>query len=383
MIRRGTSERVEGWIYELRRAIEKLSRREDLSLEESRACARWVFELLSKGSPDAHLASLAFFGPLSIKGLSEGELMGIALAMEETKAIALNLDASKPMVTAGGTGGDTIPTMNVTTPSVLVAASAGSIALKSGSRSFSSKTGAIDLSIELGINPDLSPAEVERCVHEAGTVVWSSHRAYPWMSRLIGFKDYEAFPIMVPLMGSLRLAIATALNPFSLRRQVRGTAVGETELIAKILRGMGYERALVPMGFGDGEGIVIDEFSNLGRTIVSELRGGSIETYEVIPEEVGIRRGRPADIISGESHRENALKALAVLAGRDRGPRRDLVLINSAAILYVGGVCGDLKDGVEASRAAIDSGMALEKLRELVAVSGGDLGRLNALLAEL
>ncbi len=382
-MKRETSERAGSWIYELREAIERLLRREDLGLDESRACARWVFELLSKGSPDAHLVSLAFFGALSMKGLSEGELMGIALAMEETKAVALNLDASKPMVTAGGTGGDTIPTINVTTPSVLVAASAGSMALKSGSRSFSSRTGAIDLSIELGINTDLSPAEVERCVKEAGTVVWSSYRAYPWMSRLIGFKDREAFPIIVPLMNSLRLAIATALNPFSLKRQVRGTAVGGTGLIAKILKGMGYERALVPMGLGEGSGMVIDEFSNLGRTIVSELRGGSIETYEVTPEEVGIRRGRPIDIIAGGSHKENALKALAILSGKDRGPRRDLILINSAAILYVGDVCDDLRDGIELSEAAIDSGMALEKLKELVAVSGGDLSKLNALLKEV
>ncbi|MEM3440525.1 MAG: hypothetical protein QXG32_06455 [Candidatus Bathyarchaeia archaeon] len=383
MVEREASERAGDWIRELKGAIEKLSRKEDLSFEESKACARWIFELLSKGSPDAHLASLAFFGPLSMKDLSEGELMGIALAMKETKAVALNLDASKPMVTAGGTGGDTIPTMNVTTPSVLVAASAGSIALKSGSRSFSSRTGAIDLSMELGINPDLSPAEVEKCVSEVGTVVWSSHRAYPWMSRLIGLKDREAFPIIVPLMSSLRLVIATALNPFSLRRQVRGTAVGGTELIAKILKGMGYERALVPMGLGDGGSIVIDEFSNIGKTIVSELRGERIETYEVTPEEVGIGRGKPDDIISGRSHKENALKALAVLAGRDRGPRRDLILINSAAILYVGGACGDLKDGVELSRAAIDSGMALEKLRKLVAVSGGNPSRLEALLREV
>jgi len=371
------------WVYELKGAIEKLSRGEDLGPEESRACARGIFELLSKGSPDAHIASLAFFGSLSIKGPSEGELIGIALAMEETKAVKLNLDHSKPIVTAGGTGGDTIPTINVTTTSVLVAASAGSIALKSGSKSFSSKTGAIDLSIELGINPDLSPAEVERCVSEVGTVVWSSHRAYPWMNRLLGFRYYEAFPAIAPLMSSLRLAIATALNPFSLRRQVRGTAVGRTELIAKILKEMGYERALVPMGFGDEGGVVIDEFSNLGKTVVSEVRGGSIETYEVVPEDVGVKRGRPEDIISGGSHRENALRAIAILAGRDRGPRRDLILLNSAAILYVGGVCQDLRDGVELSRAAIDSGKALEKLRRLVNASGGDLGRLDALLREI
>ncbi|MEM2735357.1 MAG: anthranilate phosphoribosyltransferase, partial [Candidatus Bathyarchaeia archaeon] len=128
---------------------------------------------------------------------------------------------------------------------------------------------------------------------------------------------------------------------------------------------------------------VIDEFSHIGKTIVSELRGERIETYEVTPEEVGIGRGKPDDIISGRSHKENALKALAVLAGRDRGPRRDLILINSAAILYVGGACGDLKDGVELSRAAIDSGMALEKLRKLVAVSGGNPSRLEALLREV
>jgi anthranilate phosphoribosyltransferase len=372
-----------GWAYELRGAIERISKGEDLGLEGSRSCARKVFELLSKDFAEAPLISLAFFGSLSMKGLSEGELIGIAKAMEETKSVALEFDPSKPVVTAGGTGGDTIPTMNVTTPSVLVAASAGSISLKSGSKSFSSRTGAIDLSIELGINADLSPEDVKRCVDETGTVVWSSDRAYPWMGRIIKLKELEAFPAIVPLMGSLRLAIAAALNPFSLKRQVRGTAVGSTELIATVLKGMGYERALVPMGFGDGGGIVIDEFSNIGKTTVSELRGGSIETYEVTPEEVGIRRGRPEEIASGGSHRENALKALRVLTGKDRGPRRDLISINSAAILYIGGVCGDLRDGVELSEEAMDSGRALGKLRRLVAVSGGDLHRLEALLREV
>jgi anthranilate phosphoribosyltransferase len=362
--------------------LEKLARREDLTLQEACEAGRRIFTYLKERRPETPLVLACYFAGLSVKGATTDELVGMAQAMEETRGFTFDFKVPKPIVTGGGTGGDTLKTINVTTPAILIAASAGAVAVKSAARAFSGKTGSADLAVCLGINIGAPPETVKQCVENLGIAVWASSGIYPWMEPLLSLRGKSYAPLLFPMMESLRLVVATALNPFSVRRQVRGTALPRTELIATVLGKVGFERALVPLGYGPHEGIRIDEFSNIGRTVVSELKeNGEVETYDVYPEDFGIRRGTPEEIQAAETHEENARRVLGVITGRDRGSRRDLILANAAAVLYLADMAEDLRDGYELASQAVDEGLALRKLEQLVEASGGQPARLRALLS--
>jgi anthranilate phosphoribosyltransferase len=354
------------------RVFTTLSKHEDLAPGEAEFAAKVILDGLTNNRFDISDLLIAFFGALTIKDPTLNELTEMAAAMEATKKFRFQFHANKPLVTAGGTGGDTVPTINVTTPAVIAAAAAGSYALKSGARAFSSKTGSSDLADCLGINVNASRDVVESCVEKIRTTVWASEGVYPWMKPLIELGRRESVATTMPLLYSLRLMIATALNPFSVKRQVRGVSKPFTEKVATVLRNCGYERALVVLGHGRSEEVRIDEFSCAGKSIVSELKvNGSIDTYTVSPEDVGLRTGKIEDVVARSSHIENAQIALGVLSGSDRTLRRDLILLNAASIIYTADDVKTLKDGFELICQSVDEGKALEELRRLVALSGG------------
>lgn len=360
--------------------FEKLSRREDLTQIEAEFVAKTVFEGLASGSHNICELLIAFFGGLTIKNPTLDELTGMSAAMEGTKKFTFRFNVNKPLVTAGGTGGDTVPTINVTTPAVIAAAAAGSYALKSGARAFSSKTGSSDLADCLGINVNATREVAESCVEKIRTTVWASEGIYPWMKPLIELGHRESVAATMPMLYSLRLMIATALNPFSIKRQVRGVSKPFTEKVATVLRNCGYERALVVLGHGKSEGIRIDEFSCLGESVVSELKPNhTIETYTVSPEDIGIRTGRIEDVVARPSHVENALVTVGVLSGSDRSARRDLILLNAASIIYAADDAKSIKDGFEMACQAVDEGKASEEMRRLVVLSDGRMERLESI----
>ncbi|MBS7625986.1 hypothetical protein KEJ51_02940 [Candidatus Bathyarchaeota archaeon] len=361
--------------------IRKLVCKEDLSIDEAEEATFRILRLIERGDAATPLLMVGFFGGLTFKGPTIDELAAMYSGMERTRRVTLRLGVSEPVVTAGGTGGDTIKTINVTTPAVLLAASAGAVAVKSGARAFTSRTGAADLAMSMGINVYSSPKIVEKCVEKLGTAVWASSIVYPWMEPLIDLRKSEFAPILFPHLDSLRLMIATSLNPFSTKRQVRGVSTIQNRLVAEVLGKIGYERALVPLGYGADESVRIDEFSNLGKTIVSELhQNGKIETYEVDCEDLGVKKGDVNEVVSGGTHRQNALAILKVLSGRDRTGRRDLIAINAGAILYLADEVDSIKDGYELASNTIDEGHAIRKVEELVKLSGGNLRRLRRLL---
>ncbi|MCW4031975.1 MAG: hypothetical protein NWF08_01100 [Candidatus Bathyarchaeota archaeon] len=367
-------------ISSLKFTISKLIQREDLSLEEAKESMSLIFDCLKNEIDGIDLILSTFFFGLTSKGLSMEELLGIASAMEESKEIRFNYKSEKPIVTGGGTGGDNIPTINVTTPAILIAASAGALTVKSGAKAFSSTTGAIDLVTSMGINAYADPKTIRKCLDEVGTAVWASSVVYPWMDPLIRFRNHPSFSAIVPIFSSLRLVIATSLNPFSVKRQIRGTAMMDTELIAKGLYKTGHERALVPIGYGPNNKIKIDEISTIGKTIISELKqSGEIETYEMHPRDFGIKIGIANEIRSAENHKENAKITTRIISGQDRSSRRDLVLVNAGAILYLADRAKDIKEGYEMAIGSVDSGRALKKVEDLVKVSNGDLKAFSSL----
>jgi anthranilate phosphoribosyltransferase len=363
----------------MREIFSKLADCKDLTQQEAQIAAFKIFEALSNNEPNNLALMTAFFGALTIKKPSIDELIGTANAMEATKTVNFHFKVDKPVVTAGGTGGDTLHTINITTPAIITAAAAGANAVKSGSKSFSSKTGCIDVAEALGINVHLPVSKVENCVEQIGTAIWASEGIYPWMHPLIESGSKSPTNLVMPLLYSLRLVIATALNPFSLKRQVRGVSEPFTELIADVLGKCGYERAFVVLGYGETEKTRIDEFSTLGKNVVSELKlNGTIETYEVYPEDVGIKKGRTIEIIARESHTENAKTIAKVLAGKDTSSRRDIILLNAASILALSDVCKDLRDGYELAKQAVNNGHAFDKLKQLVKMTGGEPDKLNS-----
>jgi len=354
------------------KVFSKLAVGENLTQQEARTVASIVFTGLTEGKQDNWAFVTAFFGALTIKRPSVEELIGIAKAMEKTKTVNFHFKVDKPLVTAGGTGGDTLHTINITTPAIIVAASAGAYAVKSGSKSFSSKTGCIDVAEALGVNVYLSPREVETCVEKIGTVIWASEGIYPWMHSLIKLGSEPSMRQVLPLFYSLRLVVATALNPFSLKRQIRGVSGPFTELIAKVLGSCSYERAFVVLGYDKTETMRIDEFSTFGRNVVSELKtNGNVETFDVYPEDVGVKKGNLREIVARGSHKENAEVIERVLSGREKGSCRDIVLLNAASILVLSDVCRDLRDGYELAMQAVCDGRAFAKFKQLIQFSGG------------
>jgi len=369
---------------QLRAVFDKLSRRQDLKPDETELATKTILDGLAARSADITELLVAFFGGLTIKEPTIDELASMAAAMEKTKKFRFQFDVDKPLVTAGGTGGDTAPTINVTTPAVIAAAAAGSYALKSGARAFSSKTGSTDLADCLGINVNVPRGVVESCVEKIKATVWASEGVYPWMGPLIELGRRDSVSAAMPLLYSLRLMIATALNPFSIKRQVRGVSKPFTEKVATVLSKCGYEKALVVLGHGKTEEVMIDEFSSVGKSVVSELKSdSSINTYTILPEDVGVKRGRIEDVLARSSHVENAAVTTGVLSGSDRSTRRDLILLNAASIIYAADDVKNIRDGFELACQTVDEGKALEELRELITLSGGKMAKLDSILGSL
>jgi len=364
--------------------LAKITRRENLSSDEGREAAQRIFTLLEEGRAETPLLIASFFGGLTVKGATVDELASMASAMEDSKLFKLQFDTKKPVVTGGGTGGDTLKTINVTTPALIIASAAGALTAKSAAKAFSSKTGAADLAVTMGIKVDASPEVAKKCVEKLGVTVWASSGIYPWMEPILQLRNLAIAPILFPMMNSLRLMIATALNPFSVKRQIRGISTPNTEMVAKVLSKVGHERALVPIGYGKNEDVRIDELSNLGKSVVSELSlNGKIETYEIHPEDLGIKLGNPNEVRAKDTHEENAKVALKILAGKDRGSKRDLVLINAGAMLYLADMVKDLRDGYEMACHAVDSFNVTKKVEDLVVMSGGDQRKYSSLLATI
>ena len=372
-----TEREISNW----KNIISKLVKHEDLTFNEARSSMGMIFNYLNDDLKDVDVILSAYFFGLTSKGLTMEELSGIATAMNESKKIKFSYESDKPIVTGGGTGGDSIPTINVTTPAILIAAAADALAVKSGAKAFSSRTGAIDLALAMGINVYANSRIIEKCLKQVGTAVWASSVAYPWMKSLIEFRNHPSFGALLPIFESLRLVIASSLNPFSVKRQIRGTAVMNPELIAQALHRTGHDKALVPIGYGPTDDVRIDEISTIGKSVISELKAnGKVETYSMRPDDFGVKTGNVNEIMAAGSHKENAKITIRILSGEDKSSRRDLVLLNAGAILYLADCVKDIKDGYEIACKVVDSGKALKKVEELVRIGKGSLETFYSLI---
>jgi anthranilate phosphoribosyltransferase len=291
---------------------------------------------------------------LRTKGESVSEIVAAARALR-ARAVRVPFDDPRA-VDVCGTGGDGAGTFNISTATSLVVAGAGVPVAKHGNRAASSRSGAIDAFEALGVRADLAVEDAVAILREVGVAPLHARRAHPAMAALAPVRAELGIRTLMNCLGPL-------LNPTGVRRQLVGVyAKALVEPLASALGELGAVRALVVHG-EDG----LDEITITARTHAAELRDGKVEAFVIDPRELGLPLARPADL-EGGSPDENAAIVRAVLEG-ETGPRRDVVLINAAAGLWVADAAADLPAGLELARQSIDSGRARRCLDALVEAS--------------
>ncbi|MCY3681774.1 MAG: anthranilate phosphoribosyltransferase [Gemmatimonadetes bacterium] len=309
-------------------------------------------QIMSGEATDAQIG--AFLIALRVKGECVDEIAGAASVMrEKATPIATRHDV---IVDTCGTGGDHSGTFNISTTAAFVAAGAGLCVAKHGNRAATSQSGSADVLGALGVNIEASPETVSRCLDDVGI-------GFLFAISLHGAMKYAIGPRREIGARTIFNALGPLSNPAGATRQVVGVySAALTETLAGVLGTLGAERAFVVHG-SDG----LDEMTLTGPTRVSELKNGSVSTYDVSPGDFGLAQA-PVDALKGGDADYNAEITRSILNGEE-GPRRDIVLLNAAAAIVAGDKARDLMEGVQAAAEVIDSGKALEKLEGLVAAS--------------
>ncbi len=309
-------------------------------------------QIMSGEATDAQIG--AFLIALRVKGECVDEIAGAASVMrEKATPIATKHDV---IVDTCGTGGDHSGTFNISTTAAFVAAGTGLCVAKHGNRAATSQSGSADVLSALGVNIEASPETVSRCLDDVGI-------GFLFAISLHGAMKYAIGPRREIGARTIFNALGPLSNPAGATRQVVGVySAALTETLAGVLGTLGAERAFVVHG-SDG----LDEMTLTGPTRVSELRNGSVSTYDVLPGDFGLAQAS-ADALKGGDADYNAEITRSILNGEE-GPRRDIVLLNAAAAIVAGDKARDLNEGVQVAAEVIDSGKALEKLEGLVAAS--------------
>jgi anthranilate phosphoribosyltransferase len=333
----------------IKEALSKIVSGSDLTLTEAREVMR---EIMKGEATQAQIG--AFLTALRMKGETADEIAGCALAMRES-AIAVKPKRNQ-LVDTCGTGGDGKGTFNISTTVAFVAAGAGLAVAKHGNRSVSSHCGSANLLQTLGVNLELSPEQVARCIDEVGIGFLFAPKLHPAMKYALGPRQEIGLRTIFNILGPLS-------NPAGAKRQLLGVYNSNlTELMAEVLRALGAEHAFVVHG-ADG----LDELSVTGQNKISRLYDGDIETYYLNPENLGLPRAKLIDLAGG-SVEDNAAITKALLVGAN-GPKRDVILFNTAAVLIAGGKASSFSEGLGLAAEAIDNGSAQRKLHQLIEFS--------------
>ncbi|MEW6489063.1 MAG: anthranilate phosphoribosyltransferase [Thermodesulfobacteriota bacterium] len=343
----------------IREALAKLAGREDLTEGEMIAA---MTEVTRGEATSAQVG--AFLMALRLKGVTAGELAGAGRAL---RSLAPSIRAGAPLVAidrdeinvdqetmaafAASEGAGT-STFNVSTATAFAVAACGAKVVRHGLRAVAPVCGSADVLAALGVEPDLTPSAVEDCLEAVGVGFFYEPLFHSTLKHVVGPRRELGLRTIFNLFGPLA-------NPAGARHHFVGVGARESpRVLAEALLALGTERALVVHG-EDG----LDEITVCGATRVAEVRDGAIREYTVSPEEFGLSRAGPGDIAGGDA-RENAAIVRAVLGG-EPGPRRDMVLVNAGAALYVAGLAPGLPEGIRRAREGLDSGAALAKLEAL------------------
>ena len=333
----------------IRETIQKVIDGQDLTERET---VDTMNEIMSGEATPAQIAS--FITALRIKGETIEEITCAVRVMREKST---KIHTKHPFVIdTCGTGGDGAHTFNISTTAAFVVAGAGVPVAKAGSRAASSRSGAADVLKALGVNIEIGPQQVGACIDDVGI-------GFLFAVALHGAMRYAIGPRQEIGIRTIFNALGPLTNPAGAQAQVLGVySPTLTEPLAHVLKNFGTHRAFVVHG-EDG----LDEITTTTTTQVSELADGAVNTYTLDPRGLGIPLAQPSDL-NGGTPEENAEMTLNVLRG-EKGPKRDIVLLNAAAAVVAGGRAENITAGLAAAAESIDAGRALEKLEGLKAKS--------------
>ena len=309
-------------------------------------------EMMDGRLSDAQKSALLI--ALRMKGETPEEITGAAMAMRE-RVTPLDVESDSVIDTCG-TGGDGRGTFNISTLAAIVAAAAGANVAKHGNRAVSSACGSADVLTALGVNIDLDAPRMSEVLRRAGIAFLFAPKLHPAMGAVAGVRRELGVRTVFNILGPLT-------NPAFARRQVLGVYSDHlVEVVARVLLALGAEHAVV-VHSRDG----LDEISVSAPTHVCEVRDGAITSYEITPGDVGVMT-HSLDEVSGGDAATNARIVREILEG-EAGARRDIVIANAGAALYVGGVAPTIREGVEMAWQAIADRRAAAKLQELIDVT--------------
>ncbi len=324
--------------------IERVTDGEDLTQNEAREAARAVFEDATEAQIGALLTALRS------KGETETEIAGFAEGMRD--AARTITPKRTPLVDTCGTGGDDYDTINVSTTSAIVASGAGVPVAKHGNYSVSSNSGSADVLEEVGVDVEAEPSAVESAIETDGIGFMLAPVFHPAMKAVIGPRKELGMRTVFNVLGPLT-------NPAGADAQIVGVYDPElVPVLARALAQMDIERALVVHGAGMDEITVHDE------TTVAEIADDEITEYTLTPADLGLDV-HPIEAVAGGTPSENAADMRGIVEGEVEGAKRDIILANAGAAIYVAREAESLEAGVDVAREAIDSGAATEKLEQL------------------
>lgn len=335
----------------IKEAIVKIVNKEDLSYDEAYAVMNEIMS--GETTPTQNAAFLAALSTKSAKAETTDEIAGCAAAMRDH---ALKVDTGMDIFEIVGTGGDNAQSFNISTTSAIVAAAGGMKVAKHGNRAASSKCGTADCLEALGVNIQQSP---ERCIEllkEAGMCFFFAQKYHASMKYVGPIRKELGFRTVFNILGPLT-------NPGSPKMQLLGVYDEYlVEPLARVLVSLGVERGMVVYGQDK-----LDEISMSAPTTICEIKDGWYRTTVIAPEDFGFERCTKDDL-KGGSPAENAEITKAILKG-EKGHKRNAVLLNAGASLYIGGKADSFKNGVKLAAEIIDSGKAYETLEKIIEVS--------------
>jgi anthranilate phosphoribosyltransferase len=335
----------------MKEAIVKIVNKEDLTYDEAYAVMNEIMS--GETTLTQNAAFLAALSTKSARAETTDEIAGCAAAM---RAHATRVDTGMELFEIVGTGGDNAHSFNISTTSALVAAAGGMKVAKHGNRAASSQCGTADCLEALGVNIQQSPARCVELLNEVGMCFFFAQKYHTSMKYVGAIRKELGFRTVFNILGPLT-------NPGSPAMQLLG--VYDEYLVAplaQVLVNLGVKRGMVVYGQDK-----LDEISMSAPTTVCEIRDGWFKSSVITPEEFGLKRCTK-DELRGGTPKENAEITLAILRG-ETGPKRDAVLMNAGASLYIGGKADTMADGISLAASILDSGKALETLNRLIEVS--------------
>lgn len=335
----------------IKEAIIKIVNKEDLSFDEAYTVMNEIMN--GETTPTQNAAFLAALSTKSAKAETTGEIAGCAKAMREH---ATPVDTDFDLFEIVGTGGDNAGSFNISTTSAIVAAAGGMKVSKHGNRAASSKCGTADCLEALGVNIDEDPAKCRELLEKVGICFFFAQKYHNSMKYVGAIRKELGFRTVFNILGPLT-------NPAHPKRQLLGVYDEYLiEPLAKVLMELGVKRGMVVYGMDK-----LDEISLSAPTKVCEIKDGSLHTYEIKPEDFGLSRCKKEDLTGGDP-KENAAITLSILKG-EKGAKRDAVLLNAGAALYIGEKAKSMQEGINLAARLIDSKKALKVLEDFIKVS--------------